>query len=55
MCELVDPLDRSQPTVSRHHLEVLSDAGLIVGEKRGTLGLVPGVPERLAPFSGVMA
>ena len=34
VCELVEPLHRSQPTVS-HHLKILSDAGLIVGEKRG--------------------
>jgi ArsR family transcriptional regulator len=34
VCELVEPLERSQPTVS-HHLKILADAGLIVGEKRG--------------------
>ncbi len=34
VCELVEPLGRSQPTVS-HHLKLLADAGLIVGEKRG--------------------
>lgn len=34
VCELVEPLGRSQPTVS-HHLKVLSDAGLIHGERRG--------------------
>ncbi|HWD52088.1 MAG TPA: metalloregulator ArsR/SmtB family transcription factor [Acidimicrobiales bacterium] len=33
-CELEAPLGRSQPTVS-HHTKVLSDAGLLVGEKRG--------------------
>ena len=33
-CDLLAPLDRSQPTVS-HHTKVLADAGLIVGEKRG--------------------
>lgn len=33
-CDFVEPLDRSQPTIS-HHLKVLSDAGLIQGEKRG--------------------
>jgi ArsR family transcriptional regulator len=33
-CDLVEPVGRSQPTVS-HHLKVLSEAGLIVGEKRG--------------------
>ena len=34
VCELVPPLGRSQPTVS-HHLKILADAGLIVGQKRG--------------------
>ena len=34
VCELVEPLGRSQPTVS-HHLKLLADAGLIVGDKRG--------------------
>jgi ArsR family transcriptional regulator len=33
-CDLLEPLDRSQPTVS-HHTKVLAEAGLIVGEKRG--------------------
>lgn len=33
-CELVEPLGRSQPTVS-HHTKVLYDAGLIDGEKSG--------------------
>jgi ArsR family transcriptional regulator len=34
-CDLVDPLDRSQPTVS-HHLKVLREAGLVTAERRGT-------------------
>ena len=34
-CELVEPLGRSQPTVS-HHLKVLYEAGLVDREKRGT-------------------
>jgi len=33
-CELLEPLGRSQPTVS-HHTKALADAGLITGEKRG--------------------
>jgi ArsR family transcriptional regulator len=33
-CDFVEPLGRSQPTVS-HHLKVLSEAGLITGDKRG--------------------
>lgn len=33
-CNLEGPLEKSQPTIS-HHTKVLSEAGLIVGEKRG--------------------
>lgn len=33
-CELLEPLGKSQPTVS-HHTKVLAEAGLITGEKRG--------------------
>jgi ArsR family transcriptional regulator len=35
VCELVEPLGLSQPTVS-HHLKILYEAGLISREKRGT-------------------
>jgi ArsR family transcriptional regulator len=34
-CDLVDPLGRSQPTVS-HHLKALREVGLIRAERRGT-------------------
>lgn len=34
-CSFVEAVGRSQPTVS-HHLRVLRDSGLIIGEKRGT-------------------
>jgi ArsR family transcriptional regulator len=46
-CDLLAPLDRSQPTVS-HHTKALADAGLIVGEKRGRWVWWSVVPERLA-------
>jgi ArsR family transcriptional regulator, arsenate/arsenite/antimonite-responsive transcriptional repressor len=35
VCELVEPLGLSQPTVS-HHLKILYETGLISREKRGT-------------------
>jgi ArsR family transcriptional regulator, arsenate/arsenite/antimonite-responsive transcriptional repressor len=35
VCELVEPLKLSQPTVS-HHLRVLFEAGLVSRERRGT-------------------
>lgn len=34
VCDLVDGLDRSQPTVS-HHLKVLANVGLVRREQRG--------------------
>ena len=33
-CDVVELLDRSQPTVS-HHLKVLHEAGLVTRERRG--------------------
>lgn len=50
VCDLTDPLDLSQPTVS-HHLKMLVEAGLLHREKRGTwayYSLVPGALERTA-------
>ncbi len=46
-CELVVPIGRSQPTVS-HHLKVLTEAGLIVGDKRGRWVWYAVVSERMA-------
>jgi ArsR family transcriptional regulator len=46
-CHLEAPLGKSQPTVS-HHTRVLSEAGLIVGERRGKWMWWRVVPERLA-------
>jgi ArsR family transcriptional regulator len=53
-CDLVEPVGRSQPTVS-HHLKVLSDAGLIVGEKRGRWIWYRVVPDRLARLRDALA
>ena len=33
-CDLIEPLAKSQPTVS-HHTKILAEAGLIAGAKRG--------------------
>ena len=54
VCELVEPLERSQPTIS-HHLKVLADCGLIVGEKRGRWVWYRPVPERLAELRRALA
>jgi ArsR family transcriptional regulator len=45
-CELVEPIGRSQPTVS-HHLKVLYEAGLVDREKRGTWVWYSVRPDRL--------
>ena len=45
-CDLVAPLERSQPTVS-HHLALLVDAGLLTREKRGRWAWYRLVPARL--------
>lgn len=34
VCDLTEPLGLSQPTVS-HHVKVLREAGVVVGERRG--------------------
>ena len=34
VCDFVEPLGKSQPTVS-HHLKVLGEAGLVTGARRG--------------------
>jgi ArsR family transcriptional regulator len=46
VCNLVAPLGLSQPTVS-HHLRVLTDAGLLERERRGTWMFYRLVPERV--------
>ena len=49
-CELVEPLGKSQPTVS-HHLKVLFEAGLVDREKRGTWVWYRVVPARVDDLS----
>lgn len=44
VCDLVEPLGLTQPTVS-HHLKVLTDAGLLTRERRGTWAYYRSVPE----------
>jgi ArsR family transcriptional regulator len=52
-CDLVAPLERSQPTVS-HHTKALAEAGLIVGERRGRWIWWRVVPERLASLRSAL-
>ncbi len=46
VCDLVQPVGKSQPTVS-HHLKVLREAGLVTVEKRGTNNWYAAVPSAL--------
>ncbi|HEX7167769.1 MAG TPA: metalloregulator ArsR/SmtB family transcription factor [Acidimicrobiales bacterium] len=45
-CDLIEPIGKSQPTVS-HHTKVLASAGLITGEKVGRWVNWTVVPEKL--------
>ncbi|HEY8320634.1 MAG TPA: metalloregulator ArsR/SmtB family transcription factor [Candidatus Baltobacteraceae bacterium] len=49
VCDFTDALPLNQPAVS-HHLKILRDVGLVVGERRGTwvyYRLAPDARERL--------
>jgi ArsR family transcriptional regulator, arsenate/arsenite/antimonite-responsive transcriptional repressor len=54
VCDLVEPVGKSQPTVS-HHLKTLRDANLIVGDRRGTWVYYRIVPEQLALLRAALA
>lgn len=52
VCDLTAPLGLSQPTVS-HHLKVLTDAGFVTRERRGSWAwftLVPATLDHLKSF-----
>lgn len=54
VCDLIEPLGLSQPTVS-HHLKVLVDAGLLTRDKRGVWAYFAIVPEALNALASVLA
>ncbi|HUY63308.1 MAG TPA: metalloregulator ArsR/SmtB family transcription factor [Acidimicrobiales bacterium] len=54
VCEFVGPLGKSQPTVS-HHLKILSDAGLVHGQRRGKWVWYSLDRPRLAELQGALA
>jgi len=54
VCDFVEPLGRSQPTVS-HHLKVLAEAGLIEGERRTKWVWYRLIPERLEALRAALA
>jgi ArsR family transcriptional regulator, arsenate/arsenite/antimonite-responsive transcriptional repressor len=52
VCDLIEPVGLSQPTVS-HHLKILTSAGFLTRSKRGTWAyfrLVPGALDRVSKF-----
>lgn len=53
-CDLVEPVGKSQPTVS-HHLSTLVDAGLLTRQKRGKWAWYRVVPERLDAVRAALA
>lgn len=53
-CHIEGCCDLAQPTVS-HHLKVLREAGLIVGERRGTWIYYSLNPQGLAALPGLLA
>ena len=54
VCNLVEPLGLAQPTVS-HHLKVLTAAGLLARERRGTWMFYRLVPERVEGLRQALA
>ncbi len=52
-CDLVEPVGRSQPTVS-HHLKILREAGLVTSERRGTNVWYAAVPAALESLRVVL-
>jgi ArsR family transcriptional regulator len=54
VCELIEPLGLSQPTVS-HHLKVLHEAGLLERERRGAWVYYRVVGDRLAALKDALA
>ncbi|MEA3551435.1 metalloregulator ArsR/SmtB family transcription factor [Pseudarthrobacter sp. C1] len=54
VCDLTEPLDLGQPTVS-HHLKILVEAGILHREKRGTWAYYSLVPGALDGVAGMLA
>ncbi|WP_167762388.1 metalloregulator ArsR/SmtB family transcription factor [Blastococcus sp. CT_GayMR20] len=53
-CDLVEPVGKSQPTVS-HHLKVLAEAGLVTSERRGRNVWYAVVPSALEALRSALA
>ncbi|GAA1169614.1 Rv2640c family ArsR-like transcriptional regulator [Ornithinimicrobium humiphilum] len=53
-CDLVEPVGKSQPTVS-HHLKILREAGLVTSERRGTNVWYAAVPAAIESLRETLA
>ncbi|RZT85651.1 ArsR family transcriptional regulator [Pseudonocardia sediminis] len=53
VCDLTDVFELTGPTIS-HHLKVLREAGLIIGERRGTWVYYRVLPEALGRLSELL-
>ncbi|MBL7495917.1 helix-turn-helix transcriptional regulator [Frankia sp. CNm7] len=53
VCDLIEPVGLSQPTVS-HHLKLLTNAGLVTRSQRGQWAWFAVVPERLREIRAVL-
>ena len=53
VCDLIEPLGLSQPTVS-HHLKILVDAGILNRDKRGVWAYYSIVPGSLDAVAAVL-
>jgi ArsR family transcriptional regulator, arsenate/arsenite/antimonite-responsive transcriptional repressor len=53
VCQLIQPLGLSQPTIS-HHLKVLYEAGLLQKERRGNWIYYQVIPERIAALRNAL-
>ena len=53
ICDLIDPVGLSQPTVS-HHLKQLADAGLVTREQRGKWAYYSLVKDALAALGAAI-
>jgi len=54
VCDLIAPLRKSQSTVS-HHLKVLGEAGLVVGDRQGRVIAYRVIDERLDALKKALA
>jgi len=54
VCDLIEPVGLSQPTVS-HHLKVLTEAGFLTRSKRGTWAYYRLEPATLADVAQLLA